>query len=201
MAAVAVPIVVVAEDNKEIFPSIYDDNIEIFAPMDESESNSLEEVAAVVAVLDDNKEISFALRDESEPIDHGDEDDDKKHKEEDHKEEEEGKGKSDCVCGDSVHDTLMAIGESIHKVLGELWNGCPERSRGTTRSRWLQLGTRTRRFGTRRCRRLDGLRSRWRWMRRPPRKNGLEKLFENIVGDGAAAKDQRKGNGKQRRDE
>ena len=115
--------------------------------------------------------------------------------------EEEGKGKSDCGCGDSVHDTLMAIGESIHKVLGELWNGCPERSRGTTRSRWLQLGTRTRRFGTRRCRRLDGLRSRWRWMRRPPRKNGLEKLFENIVGDGAAAKDQRKGNGKQRRDE
>mmetsp|Transcript_25228 Transcript_25228/g.54340 ORF Transcript_25228/g.54340 Transcript_25228/m.54340 type:complete len:173 (+) Transcript_25228:89-607(+) len=69
-----------------------------------------------------------APHDESDPIfsdadeDHqDDEDDEEEHEEHETKEWDEG-GKSHCGYGDTVHDTLMSIGESIHKVVGEPTN-------------------------------------------------------------------------------
>ena len=54
--------------------------------------------------------------------DHMDEDDENENDDDEHenevKEWDEG-GKSHCGYGDSVHDTLMSIGASIHKVVGE----------------------------------------------------------------------------------
>lgn len=54
--------------------------------------------------------------------DHMDEDEENENDDDEHenevKEWDEG-GKSHCGYGDSVHDTLMSIGSSIHKVVGE----------------------------------------------------------------------------------
>mmetsp|Transcript_8307 Transcript_8307/g.20406 ORF Transcript_8307/g.20406 Transcript_8307/m.20406 type:complete len:190 (-) Transcript_8307:297-866(-) len=55
--------------------------------------------------------------------DHHTDDEDEEHAEDEEHEEavkewDEG-GKSHCGYGDQVHDTLMSIGESIHKVVGD----------------------------------------------------------------------------------
>ena len=65
---------------------------------------------------------------DSEPIDADMEDanqdqdeegDDDEEEEEEHVKEWDEGGKSHCGYGDSVHETLMSIGQTIHKVVGE----------------------------------------------------------------------------------
>mmetsp|Transcript_8752 Transcript_8752/g.14140 ORF Transcript_8752/g.14140 Transcript_8752/m.14140 type:complete len:160 (-) Transcript_8752:8-487(-) len=51
------------------------------------------------------------------------------------KEWDEG-GKSHCGYGDSVHETLMSIGESIHKVVGEPNEGVQTAMKGI--GNWFQ---------------------------------------------------------------
>eukprot|EP00579_Thalassiosira_antarctica_P000160 CAMPEP_0201866244 /NCGR_PEP_ID=MMETSP0902-20130614/892_1 /ASSEMBLY_ACC=CAM_ASM_000551 /TAXON_ID=420261 /ORGANISM="Thalassiosira antarctica, Strain CCMP982" /LENGTH=172 /DNA_ID=CAMNT_0048391173 /DNA_START=140 /DNA_END=658 /DNA_ORIENTATION=+ len=80
-----------------------------------------------------------APADESEPIDgdedHLDDDDDEEENEKVDKEWDEG-GKSHCGYSDSVHDTLMSIGESINKVVGEPNDGVQNAMKGI--GNWFQ---------------------------------------------------------------
>ncbi|KAL7524680.1 hypothetical protein ACHAXR_001539 [Thalassiosira sp. AJA248-18] len=86
---------------------------------------------APIAEPTTKEEADMAPLDESDPMDadddHLDEDDGDEHEddgdeadehENEVKEWDEG-GKSHCGYGDSVHETLMSIGASIHKVVGE----------------------------------------------------------------------------------
>jgi len=91
-----------------------------------------DEAAATAAPTSENNMDADSPHDD----DHDDhEDDDEEENEEVIKEWDEG-GKSHCGYGDSVHETLMSIGESIHKVVGEPSEGIDKAMKGV--GNWFQ---------------------------------------------------------------
>mmetsp|Transcript_10459 Transcript_10459/g.15897 ORF Transcript_10459/g.15897 Transcript_10459/m.15897 type:complete len:184 (-) Transcript_10459:182-733(-) len=89
---------------------------------------------------------SPTTNDETEPMmdddrhdhdeEHCDDDDDIDEDEEPAPKEWDEGGKSHCGYGDSVHETLMSIGESIHKVVGEPNEGVQTAMKGI--GNWFQ---------------------------------------------------------------
>ena len=75
-----------------------------------------EDEAAVAPTVHSDEPVD--ADDDHHDDDHENDDEDEEHEEEVVKEWDEG-GKSHCGYGDSVHETLMSIGQSIHKVVGE----------------------------------------------------------------------------------
>jgi len=114
-------------------------------PMIVENASKEEETAA-----NDNNIMSptSAANDETEPMlmmdddrqdhdeEHCDEDDDIDEDEEPAPKEWDEGGKSHCGYGDSVHETLMSIGERIHKVVGEPNEGVQTAMKGI--GNWFQ---------------------------------------------------------------